>query len=206
MPRLLDPNNTEWNGLLELLKEEGNTGTFSLKEPVPYIPPEVLNEIKRGDFTVNDMNRFETLMTRVDYDEVEQKLKRAAKDTAKEIVKGFNWFGDKAEEQLMPGLRSSIYATLALLWNIFAGGTGWAMLSLINEEHDELDPLLRPPVTANVTTNGFCGFTTRGSVTRTDFDVISGLDEMSITIAPFECIADSFHVLNTSQMVVNWIE
>ena len=106
LPRLLDPNNTEWNGLLELLKEEGNTGTFTLKEPVPYIPPEVVQEIERGDFTVNDMNRLESLMTRVDYDEVEQKIKRAAKDTAKKIVKGFNWFGDKAEDRKSTRLNS----------------------------------------------------------------------------------------------------
>jgi len=109
-----------------------------------------------------------------------------------------------AQQTLLDESKSAVYATLAILYECFVGGLGWAFLSLINEEHEELDPFLRPPVTLLPSNDSFIGRRTFTSASQ--FDVVSGLDPATLTIGQFDVIVDQFVSIIATPSVVNWIE
>jgi|SaaInl4_100m_RNA_FD_contig_71_981437_length_3505_multi_10_in_0_out_0_5 hypothetical protein len=110
---------------------------------------------------------------------------------------------DPVVEATLDASRTSAYVILASLWNIFAGGTGWAMLSMINEKHEELDPFLRPPITLVATNqSGFFSNTVRSRTIS--FSIFEGSDPLSLTSSVFDVFEDSFVPMSVNRAVVNW--
>jgi len=92
-------------------------------------------------------------------------------------------------QQLMNEVRSVTYATLATLWNAFMGGSGWALLSMINQDHDPLDPFLRPP--SRTYRKGLPDISGDAvTASRTTFDLGDGLALITTSVVAFDPIDD----------------